>query len=325
MQFGRLSLKTLKIGITGLLMTGLTAGAVFAAEYPSKPIKIFYGYGAGGTCHTSLQPLAKALEEILGQSFVLVEKPGASATIAGGVVTKAKPDGYTLGVIKSTTITTAPYVLKLPYSPNDDLLHLFAYAGPASGFAVRADAPWNSWQEFIAHAKSNPGKVAWTATGSTGTQYLLMQHIGKLEGIKWNGVPAKGGSAAMKLVLGGQVSGYAGSGSHVPQIKSGNAKELVDFGAKSPFPGVPTLEEIGYKGLSIKGEPYIFIAPKELPADIQKKLVDAIEQATQSPEYTALVEKLNLQPVNLYGEELSTMLTEGSTLVTMLLKSAGKI
>lgn len=325
MQFGRRCLKTLKLGITGLIMTGLTAGAASAAEYPSKPIKIYYGYGAGGTCHTSLQPLAKGLEKILGQSIVLVEKPGASATIAGGVVSKAKPDGYTLGVIKSTTITTAPHVLKLPYSPSDDLIQLFAYAGPASGFAVKADAPWNSWQEFVEYAKSNPGKVAWTATGSTGTQFLLMQHIAKLEGIKWNGVPAKGGSAAMKLVLGGQVSGYAGSGSHIPQIKSGNAKELVDFGAKSAFPDVPTLEELGYKGLSIKGEPYIIVAPKNLPEDIATQLVSAIEEATQAPEYIALVEKLNLQPVNLYGSDLSEMLTEGSSLVNMLLKSAGKI
>lgn len=325
MKFGRRCLRAIQVSFTGLLLTACVTSTVNAAEYPNKPIKVYYGYGAGGTCHTSLQPLAKALEGILGQSIVLIEKPGASATIAGGVVSKAKADGYTLGVIKSTTITTAPHVLNLPYSPNDDLAHIYAYAGPASGFAVKADSPWSNWQEFIQYAKDNPGKVAWTATGSTGTQFLLMQHIGKLEDIKWNGVPSKGGSAAMKLVLGGQVSGYAGSGSHIPQIKSGNAKELADFGAKSPFPGVPTLEELGYKGLAIKGEPYIIVGPKNLPEDIKSKLVSALEDATKAQEYIALVDKLNLQPTNLSGAELSAMLTDGSSLVNMLLKSAGKI
>ena len=326
MEFKKRYFGICRVAFAGLFLGSFIAGSALAADtYPTKPIKIYYGYKAGGSCHTSLQPLAHSLEAILGQPIILVEKSGASATIAGGLVSKAKPDGYTLGVIKSTTITTAPYELKLPYSPAEDLLHLYAYAGPASGFAVKADAPWNTWKDFIDYAKSNPGKVAWTATGSTGTQYLLMEHIGKIEGITWNGVPAAGGSEAMKLVLGGQVSGYAASGSHVPQIKSGNAKELVDFGVTSSFPGVPTLEELGYKGLVIKGEPYIIVAPKNLPEDIKATLVDAIVNATQSEEYLKLVERLDMQPVNLQGAELEKMLTEGSILVKMLLESAGKI
>lgn len=317
-----------KRGFIGIAMVAFFVASFASssvAAYPEKPIKVYFGYKAGGSCHTSLQPLAMAMEKILGQPVVLVEKPGASATIAGGVVANAAPDGYTIGVIKSTTITTAPHELKLPYSPAADLIHLYAYAGPASGFAVKADAPWQTWQEFIAYAKANPGKVAWTATGKTGTQYLLMQHIAKLEGIQWNGVPSASGGPAMKLVLGGQVAGYAASGSHVPQIVSGNARELVDFGTKSAFPGVPTLEELGYKGLAIRAEPYIFVAPKGLPADIQAKLVSAIDQAAKSPEFAAHVKKLSMQVVNVQGEELETMLTEGSSLVNMLLKSAGKM
>ena len=111
----------------------------------------------------------------------------------------------------------------------------------------------------------------------------------------------------------------------MPQIQAGNAKELVDFGVTSPFPGVPTLEELGYKGLAIKGEPYIIVAPKALPEDIKTTLVDAIAKATQSEEYLKLVERPNMQPVNLQGPELENMLNDGSILVTMLLKSAGKI
>ena len=305
-----------------LLIALLLAVPAMAADYPSKPIKIYYGYRAGGTAHTSLQPLARALEEILDTPVVLVEKSGAGATIAGGLVSRAKPDGYTLGLIKSTTITTAPHELKLPYSPSLDLTHLFAYAGPASAFAVRADAPWQNWEEFIDFANQNPGKAAWTATAKTGTQYLLMKHIGKMEGIDWNGVPVKGGSNAMKLVLGGQVDGYASSGSHVSHVKSGSARVLVDFGIKSSFAGVPTLEGLGYKGLAIKGEPYIIVGPKGLPEDIRDTLVAAFIQAAQAPEYVKIAQKFNMQQMNLHGDELEAMLTEGSALVTMLLESA---
>lgn len=308
------------------LLVFLTGGGAMAHadNFPSKPIKIYFGYKAGGSAHTSLQAMTRALETILDTPIVLIEKSGAGATIAGGHVAHAKPDGYTLGLIKSTTITTAPHELQLSYSPADDLTHLFAYAGPPSAFTVKADAQWKTWQEFIAYAKASPGQVSWTATAVTGTQYLLMQHIGKLEGIDWHGVPAKGGSEAMKLVLGGQVVGYASSGSHVSHINSGSARALLDFGAKSSLPGTPTIEEVGYKGLAIKGEPYIIVAPKGLPKEISEKLIAAMLKATQASEYTNVIKKLNMQPMNLYGEDLEKALSEGSGLVNMLLASAKK-
>ncbi len=308
--------------ISLLLLISGGGSVASAADYPSKPIKIYFGYKAGGSAHTSLQALARALESTLNTPIVLIEKSGAGATIAGGHVAHAKPDGYTLGLIKSTTITTAPHELELSYSPTEDLSHLFAYAGPPSAFTVKTDAPWKTWQDFITYAKSAPGQVSWTATAVTGTQYLLMQHIGKLEGIDWHGVPSKGGSEAMKLVLGGQVAGYASSGSHISHIKSGSARALLDFGTKSSFPETPTIEEIGYKGLAIKGEPYIIVAPKELPKEISEKLIAAMLKATQAPEYINVIEKLNMQPMNIYGQDLENALSEGSDLVKMLLASA---
>lgn len=311
--------------ILALSCSLMLAGAQCAfAGYPEKPIKVYYGYSAGGTCHTSLQPLMKAFEKEIGTPVALVEKKGASATICGGAVSKAKPDGYTLGVIKATTITTAPHVLRLPYSPSSDLTHIYAYAGPPSGFAVKADASWKTWKEYIAYAKENPGKVAWTAVGTTGTQFLVMKYIGEKEGIKWNGVPAQGGSAAMKLVLGGQVTGYAGSGSHIPQIKSGNARELLDFGDKSAFEGVPTIAEEGYPQLTIHGEPYIIVGPKELPADIEEKIVTALEKAAKDSSYLDIVEKLDMQPANLSGKQLEEMLSSSGKLVEMLLQASNQ-
>lgn len=315
------------LAAVGLFAGGLMlahASSAVAAEYPTKPIKVYYGYKAGGTNHTSLQPLAQTLEKILGKPVVLVEKAGAGATLAGGTVAKAKPDGYSLGVIKTTTITTAPYELKLPYSPADDLVHLYAYAGPASGFTVKADAPWKTWQEFVAYAKANPNKVAWTASSNTATEFLVMDYIGKKEGIQWNGVPSEGGSEAMKMVLGGQVAGYAASGSHVSQIKSGAARELLHFGETSTFPGVPTLKDIGYGELLIKGEPYLFVAPKGLPDDIKAKLVNALSEAVKNPDYLGVIERIDMEPANLSGQALEDLLSNNAKTIKMLLQTTGK-
>ncbi|MDO5675424.1 MAG: tripartite tricarboxylate transporter substrate binding protein [bacterium] len=315
-----------QISVAGIFLAGVfLTSAMAAADYPKKPIKVFYGYKAGGTNHTSLQPLAQALEKILGKPVVLIEKAGAGASLAGGAVVKAKPDGYTLGVIKTTTITTAPYELKLPYSPAEDLVHLYAYAGPASGFTVKADAPWQTWQEFIAYAKANPGKVAWTASSNTATEYLVMDYIGKKEGIQWNGVPSEGGSEAMKMVLGGQVAGYAASGSHIAQIKSGAARELLHFGEKSTFEGVPTLKDIGYGELVIKGEPYLFVAPKGLPDEIKAKLVSALEEAAKNPEYLGVIDKINMGTANIFGQELEDLLSNNAKTIKMLLQTTGKV
>jgi tripartite-type tricarboxylate transporter receptor subunit TctC len=308
--------------LTAIMVVALAATAQSA--YPEKHITIYFGYKTGGSCYVSLQALCQEAEKILGQALVLVEKSGASATIAGGATAKAKPDGYTLGCIKSTTITSAPYEYKLPYSPSEDLTHLYAYAGPPSGFAVRADYPRKTWQEFIDYAKANPGKVCWAATGTMGTQYLIMKYIGKQEGIQWNGVPCSGGAEAMKLVLGGQVDGYAASGSHIQHIRAGRAMELFDFSKKSDFPGVPTLEELGYQGLTVNAEPYIVIAPKGLPDNILKTLENAFSQASQAPGYLAVVQRMDMQPVNLKGEELEKMLHENDKLIAKLLEGKKK-
>ena len=306
-----------------LAFTGITLA--LAENYPSKPIKAYYGYKTGGTCYLSFQALCKEAEKILGQPITLIEKSGATATICGGTVASSKPDGYTIGVVKSTTIVNAPYQFKLPYSTYDDLTHIYAYSGPAAGFTVRKDYPINTWKEFIEYARKNPGKVSWGSSGAMGNVPLVTQYIGKLENIQWNEVPCSGGAEAMKLVLGGQVDGYASSGSHVIHIEGGRAKLLVDYMDSRTYPDVPTLEELGYAGLSIGKAPYIVIAPKNLPLDIRAKLEDAFHKAANSPEYKKLEEKLEMRPVNLSGKDLETFLGKHRETIEKILKELGKI
>jgi len=306
-----------------ITVSGVTGA--WADSYPSKPIKAYFGYKTGGTCYLSFQALCKEAEKFLGQPLVLVEKSGATATVCGGTVAKAKPDGYTIGCVKSTTIVNAPHQYKLPYNTFDDIDHIYAYAGPAAGFCVRKDYPINTWKKFIEYARSNPGKVSWTSSGSMGNAHLITEYIGKLENIKWNPVPCKGGAAAMKLVLGGQVDGYAGSGSHVIHVEAGRAKLLVDYMDSRTYPDVPTLEDLGYKGLAIGKAPYIVIGPKNLPPDVRKKLEDAFEKASKSPGFTEVQNRLHMRPVNLKGKELEVFLKNADVTISKILKGLGRI
>lgn len=299
--------------------------SVWADSYPSKPIKAFYGYKTGGTCYISFQALCKEAEKILGQPLVLVEKSGATATICGGTVASSAPDGYTIGVVKSTTIANAPYQYKLPYSTMDDLTHIYAYSGPAAGFTVRKDYPLNTWEELIEYARKNPGKVSWTSSGAMSNEPLITEYIGKIEGIKWNHVPCAGGAEAMKLVLGGQVDGYAAAGSHVIHIEGGRAKMLADYMDARTYPDVPTLEELGYKGLGIGNAPYIVIGPKNLPPDIRKTLEDAFEKAAKSPGYLEVEKRLEMRSSGLKGKELEDFLKNAQTTIEKILKELGRI
>jgi tripartite-type tricarboxylate transporter receptor subunit TctC len=321
----KLTKMLLSFAVCFFLLIVAGPASVWADSYPSRSIKAFYGYAAGGTCYISFQALCKEAEKILKQPLVLVEKSGATATICGGTVARSNPDGYTIGVVKSTTIVNAPYQYKLPYSPMDDLTHIYAYSSPAAGFTVKKDYPLNTWKELIEYARKNPGKVSWASSGAMGNVPLITEYIGKIEGIQWNHVPCKGGAEAMKLLLGGQVDGYASSGSHVIHIAAGRAKLLADYMDTRTYPDVPTLEELGYEGLAIGKAPYIVIGPKNLPPNIRKTLEDAFEKASKSPAYLEVEKRLEMRSVGLKGKELEDFLKNTKVTIEKILKELNRI
>ncbi len=310
------------LGISLLLGAGI---AQAEADFPQGPIKLIYGYKSGGTAYISSQALATAAEKIFKQSIVLEERPGATATVAAGVVSRAKKDGYTLGVIKSTTAINAPMQFKLPYDTFKDLEFILAFGSPTATLVVRKDFAANTWQDFVKMVKEKPGKIKIATSGRMSNTTLVMEYIAKKEGLDWKLISTAGGAEAMKLLIGGQVDAYAGSGSQAIHVDNGACKPLLDYMKVATYKGTPTLTDIGYPELQIGEAPYIVVAPKGIPDDVRDKLVQVFTEAAKSKDFRDAVSKIYLTDYTKSGDDLVADLKKEDATFRKILMELGRI
>ncbi len=302
-----------------------TQGAMADTDYPTAPIKLMYGYKSGGTCYISSQALASVAEKILGQAITLEERPGATAVICASAVTKAKKDGYTLGVIKSTTVINAPMQFKLPYDTYKDLEFILAFGSPTGALVVKSDFPANNWAEFVDMVRKNPKKIKIATSGPMSNPTIVMEYIAMKENLEWILLGTSGGAEAMKMLIGGQVDAYAGSGSQAVHIEQGTCKAILDYMDKPIYPGVPTVAEIGYPECQVGEEPYIVVAPKGIPAEVREKLISAFNEAANSKKFRDTVAKIRLTDYTNSGDELVAYMQNCEATIRKLLFDLGRI
>ncbi len=308
----------------GVLLGGAGLGQAETA-FPEGPMKLIYGYKSGGTAYISSQALATAAEKLFGQSIVLEERPGATATVAANMVSRSKKDGYTLGVIKSTTAINAPMQFKLPYDTFKDLEFILAFGSPTAALVVRKDFPANTWQEFVEMVKKDPGKIKIATSGRMSNTTLVMDYIAMKEGLKWNLIGTSGGAEAMKLLIGGQIDAYAGSGSQAIHVDQGTCKVLLDYMKTPTYEGIPTLSDIGYPELQIGEAPYIVVAPKGIPDDVRDKLVTVFTEASKSQGFRDAVAKIYLTDYTKSGDDLVADLQKEDKTFRKILMDLGRI
>jgi tripartite-type tricarboxylate transporter receptor subunit TctC len=154
-----------------LLALGIGAGVAVAAspaaaqQFPTRPVEFLVGYAPGGASDAVARTLGKALEEEFGQPVTVVNKPGASGAVAAALVSRAKPDGYTIHVTSSAAMCVIPNVQKVEYNPLTDFTFLAMVARQSPSLVVRADAPWKTAQDLLEYAKANPRKVKFGTYG----------------------------------------------------------------------------------------------------------------------------------------------------------------
>ena len=183
------------------MATGIAFPSIAQAAFPEKPIKLVVGFRAGGGTDTLATALAKEMETILGQPVVKEIKAGAGGGKAAAAVKKAEPDGYTLVMAVTPTFAFNPAYApkKTPYTKDDfDYLETIAKAQQEAVYA-RTDAPYNTWAEMLAYAKKG-NKLTYSAV--TPFDKLLTKYVSKKEGVTIKSIPTKGGSGAVKNVLG---------------------------------------------------------------------------------------------------------------------------
>jgi len=263
------------------LSIAFAMSVAWAGDYPKKPIKFLIPFGAGGAADLMGRALAAGTKPYLGQPIVAVNRPGAAGGIMYSALKAARPDGYTVGW-NSLSILTCTNIGNVPFKCTAfDHVCRIGYTGMP--IAVRADAPWKTFEEFISYAKKNPNKIKIGNAGTGSGTHLTAVLIEKEFGIKVIHVPL-GGKRRVPSLLGGEVEAICVPLPEIaPQVQAGQARIIIMTTAKRDpaYPNIPTLKEMGYpivmelfRGISV---------PKGTPVSIINVLAEAFNKGSESP------------------------------------------
>jgi tripartite-type tricarboxylate transporter receptor subunit TctC len=259
------------------LLSGVTQAS--AQRFPSRPVTLIVPWAAGGTTDVTMRALASAAEKHLGQSIVIDNRPGAGGVLGPTqMAASAAPDGYTVAQIP-ITIFRFPFMRKTTFDPTKDLTYIIGLTGYTFGVAVKSDAPWKTFQELMADAKANPGKINYGTPGAGTSLHITMEQIAKLHGLRWTHVPYKGAAETTAAVMGGHIHALADSSGWGPLVNSGDLRLLVTWGAQRSkgWPNIPTLKETGIDLIS--NSPFGIAGPKGMDPKIVAVLHNAFRKA----------------------------------------------
>lgn len=275
------------------LVLTLCSGAALAQSWPERPIQMIVQFPPGTTTDTVARDIAKRLGDALKQSVVVVNKAGASGAIGVDAISKAKPDGYTIGTVNLPTLTIIPHLQKVPYEPLSAFTHL-AVVGPYDyGVFVAASSPWKTFSELVDYGRANPGKLTYGTLGPGTTNQLAMEKIGVELGLNWTYVPYKGDTESVPALLGGQIQLInASPATTLPQVQAGKLRMLVSTGPRRWYglPDVPTLRETKLVDFS-QNSFFSIAAPANLEPVAKKKLDEALKAVLSDPEVKDLYVK----------------------------------
>lgn len=257
--------------VLAMLLLPLTC-AVNSQEYPSKPIRMLVGLPAGGGADAIARIIAGKLGETLGQPVIVENRPGSGGLIAAETAAKAPADGYTLlfGSVSYNAIFASLYK-RLPYDPVKDFAPISLLATFPLVLVVNPALPVRSMDEFIAHARANPGRINYASAGNGSPLHLSMEMLKTAAGIDLVHVPYKGGVQAVGDLLSGQIHAICDAlPTQIGNIRSGRVRALaVTAPQRSPqIPDVPTMKEAGIADVEFVGWFALFA-----PAAVHKALV----------------------------------------------------
>ena len=260
-----------------LLAFGLLAAGAAAAQssYPSRPITMLVGFAPGGGTDTAARIIAKRLAEVLGQSVVIENRPGAGGNIAHEIVARAAPDGHTLLLSSVGSLAVAPHIVaKLPYDPLRDFAPITMAVAFPNVLVVNASVPAHSLADFVKLAGAKPGGINYGSSGIGGAGHLAGELFRLMAKVEIVHVPYKGGAPAMTDLLSGQVAAiFSTPVTAGPHIKAGKLRALATTGSKRALamPEVPTIAESGYPGYEALNW-YGFTAPAKTPNEVVARL-----------------------------------------------------
>ncbi|HET6264311.1 MAG TPA: tripartite tricarboxylate transporter substrate binding protein [Usitatibacter sp.] len=278
----------LRAAALGLL---LTAGVAGAQDFPNRPITLICPWPAGGSTDTHLRKFAEIAGRHLGQPIIVENKPGAGGMLGpAGMASTAKPDGYTLSQI-TVGAFRQPYMQKVEWDPLRDFTYIIGISGYTFGLVVKADSPIKSFDDFIAYAKANPGKLSYGSTGQGTSPHLLMEEVAAKTGVQLLHVPYKGNADSTQALMGGHIMAQSDATGWGKFVDAGTFRLLVTFGEQRARWGAPTAKELGYDVVSYS--PYGIAGPKGMDPKVVKILHDAFKKTLDDPEHLKVLQTLD--------------------------------
>lgn len=282
-----------------LLVLAVGTGAAFAqAKWPSQPIRIVNAFAAGGATDITLRTAAEELRDILGVNVIVENKPGAGGIIAIEEVARKPADGYTLlGGPSSMSSGLLTMKQKLSFNFDDKLTIISPVGeGPPSMILVRKELDIKDWKSFVAYSKANPGKIRYASPGALTGPHIDMMLVEHRLGVTWTHMPQRGGGGILKALSNADANtGLLNIAVAAPLLKDGEVFPVVTTHSSriKSFPNVPTLDDVGIKGVGNTLFHAIW-APAGTPPEIMKILFDAIQKAMLGERMKSLFAKAEM-------------------------------
>ena len=300
------------------------AATLAHADYPDKQFTFIVPFAAGSATDQLARSLGQEVTRITKQAVIVDNKPGASGFIGAEAVKKAAPDGYTVFITTNTTHAANEHLFKkIPYDPVKDYLPLTGLGKGGQIMIVNLNVPAKNVTEFIAYAKSKPGKVSF-GSGSSSSR-VAGEMFQQLAGVELLHVPYKSNPLAINDLLGGQIDMMiTDTATGLPQVKGGKVRALaVSTAKRSPLtPDLPTIDEAGVKGYDM-GFWFAAYVPANTPPGVVNKLHDVLVEATKGPVMQNFYATTGTDPFTTTPAELGKFQVAESEKWKSIIKKAG--
>ena len=314
------------VALAGVALTlpgAAWAQGASASKFPERPVRIVVGFGPGGGTDLAARAIGQKLTEAFGASFIIDNRPGAAGNLAGEIVARSNPDGYTL-LMANSTIAIPSLSIKLPFDVRKDFQPLSLVALGPSVLVVNTGLPATDVKGFVALARAKPNQLTFGSGGVGNVTHLAMELLMSSTGIQMVHIPYKGGLPSVIALMGGEVQSlFTSIPTALPQVNAGKMRALGVSIAKrsSAMPNVPTIAESipGYYAASWYG----LLLPAGVPKPVVNALAKEISAAMEVPAIRDGMLKQGFEPVGNTPEEFRKFIGEEIPRWEKVVKNAG--
>jgi len=307
-----------------VLLSGLTPNT--ASAYPTRPVTLILGFAPGGPSDVMARIFSKRLEQALGQPVVIENRSGAGGNIAGEMVSRANPDGYTLLLANSGILAANGALYKRTgFEPVKDFTPITLVGAQANVLVINPNIPAKTLAEFIAHAKANPGKVSYASGGHGSSPHLAGELLKAEAKIDIVHVPYKGTGPALQDVIAGHVQMmFASVSPTIPQIESGKVRALAVSTLKRTalLPDIGSVAELAIPNFEATAW-HALVGPAGLPKDVLTTIHKAMMVTLKDPATAKQLTGLGLDIMPTTPDELAAYIKAEIPKWTALIKASG--